>query len=142
MILSGKALKELEVEQIFYKVNQKPGKPLFFGKNENTLLFALPGNPAAALSCFYMYVYPSFKKMAGLEHTLPKVMQLLLKLLKKGDRPQFLKAIYKEGKVSILEGQSSAMLQTFAVANALVKMPGDMEEIKINDTVEVFVLPV
>ena len=61
---------------------------------------------------------------------------------KNGDRPQFLKAIYKEGEVSILEGQSSAMLQTFSVANALVKMPGDVEQIKVNDEVEVILLPV
>ena len=139
----GKALKKLDIEQIFYRVNQKPGKPLFFGKNKNTVLFALPGNPAAALTCFYMYVYPSVKKMAGLDNDLKKIIAIFgSNFMKKGDRPQFLKAIYEEGKVAILEGQSSAMLQTFAVANALVKMPGDMEEIRINDTVEVFVLPV
>src|SRR5690606_7278960 len=61
----GKALRELEVEEIFYKVNQKPGKPLFFGKKENTLIFALPGNPAAALTCFYLYILPSINKMMG-----------------------------------------------------------------------------
>ena len=106
-------------------------------------MFALPGNPAAALTCFYIYVYASLQKMAGSDDTLPKVMATSTSnFVKKGDRPQFLKAIYKEGKVTILEGQSSAMLQTFAVANALVKMPGDMEEIKINDTVEVLLLPV
>ncbi|MFZ0490697.1 MAG: gephyrin-like molybdotransferase Glp [Salegentibacter sp.] len=138
----GKAVKELDIEQVFYKVNQKPGKPLFFGKNEKTILFALPGNPAAALSCFYIYVYASLQILAGSDDTLPKVMATSTSnFVKKGDRPQFLKALYKEGKVSILDGQSSAMLQTFAVANALVKMPGDMEEIKINDTVEVLLLP-
>ena len=48
----GKALQELKVSQLFYKVKQKPGKPLFFGKKNDTYVFALPGNPAAALSCF------------------------------------------------------------------------------------------
>ena len=52
----GKALRELGVNEVFYKVKQKPGKPLFFGKTDNTLVFALPGNPAAALTCFYIYV--------------------------------------------------------------------------------------
>lgn len=139
----GKSLQQLDIEQIFYKVNQKPGKPLFFGKNKNTTLFALPGNPAAALTCFYMYVVPSVQKMARLDYNLKKVMATSsTHFTKKGDRPQFLKAIYNKGKVSILEGQSSAMLQTFALANALVKMPGELEEIEINDTVEVFLLPV
>ena len=139
----GKALKKLEIEEIFYKVNQKPGKPLFFGKNDHTLLFALPGNPAAALSCFYIYVYTALQKMTGLKNTLTKVMAISASNFeKKGDRPQFLKAIYNDGTVTILEGQSSAMLQTFAISNALVKMSGDLDQIKINDMVEVLLLPI
>lgn len=139
----GKALKELAVEQIFYKVNQKPGKPLFFGKSEGALLFALPGNPAAALSCFYLYVYPAVQKMSGLDSELKRLNAVSTsEFLKRGNRPQFLKAIYNNGKVAVLEGQSSAMLQTFAVANALVKMPGELEQIKVHDRVEVILLPI
>ena len=139
----GRALKELTVKEVFYKVNQKPGKPLFFGKHEQTTLFALPGNPAAALTCFYIYVQTALLKMTGKNFNLNKVMATSRSdFFKNGDRPQFLKAIYKEGEVSILEGQSSAMLQTFSIANALVKMPGNVEQIKVNDKVEVNLLPV
>ena len=66
----------------------------------------------------------------------------LQNILKKGDRTQFLKAIYKNHKVTILEGQSSAMQQTFALANALVYVPETMDSIKINDNVEVILLPI
>jgi molybdopterin molybdotransferase len=59
----GKALQQLNVEQCFYKVMQKPGKPLYFGKKDSTTIFALPGNPAAALTCFYIYVYIALQKM-------------------------------------------------------------------------------
>ncbi|WP_333667080.1 molybdopterin molybdotransferase MoeA, partial [Flavobacterium sp.] len=45
----GKALETLEVETLFYKVSQKPGKPLLVGKKDEKLIFALPGNPAASL---------------------------------------------------------------------------------------------
>ena len=69
----GRALKELDVKEIFYKVNQKPGKPLFFGKHQQTLLFALPGNPAAALTCFYVYVQTALLKMRGEKFDLNKV---------------------------------------------------------------------
>lgn len=140
----GKALKELDVNEIFYKVWQKPGKPLFFGKHEDTLLFALPGNPAAALTCFYMYVYLALQKLVGLKGDVLQTVTAKSASLfvKNGNRPQFLKAIYKNGEVRVLEGQSSAMLQTFAMANALVKMSGDLEQIKIGDTVEVILLPV
>ena len=36
----GKALESLNVETLFYKVNQKPGKPLFFGRKGNKFVFA------------------------------------------------------------------------------------------------------
>ncbi|MCB4798102.1 molybdopterin molybdotransferase MoeA [Neotamlana laminarinivorans] len=140
----GKALKELKVNEIFYKVKQKPGKPLFFGKKNNTSIFALPGNPAAALSCFYIYVYMALQKMMNrTEIELPRKQAISsCNFTKKGDRPQFLKAIYSEGKVEILEGQNSSMLQTFALSNALVFIPEDTQEVKINDTVETILLPV
>ncbi|KJD36564.1 molybdenum cofactor biosynthesis protein [Tamlana sedimentorum] len=140
----GKALKELHVKEHFYKVKQKPGKPLFFGKKNNTSVFALPGNPAAALTCFYIYVYIALQKMMNrTEIELPKTRaKSLSNFIKRGDRPQFLKGIYSEGKVEILDGQNSSMLQTFALANALVFLPEHTQEVKINDSVETILLPV
>ena len=140
----GKALNELNVEEIFYKVNQKPGKPLFFGKKDSTLLFALPGNPAAALTCFYMYVFVALQKLTGIEGKgLVKVFAKSASNYEKiGDRSLLLKASYKDGEVTILEGQSSAMLQTFAVSNALVKMSDGLDKIHVDDVIEVMLLPV
>lgn len=139
----GKALHELEVEEVFYKVKQKPGKPLFFGKKDDTLIFALPGNPAAALSCFYIYVYSALQIIQNNPSiNLPRITaKSNTNYIKKGDRSQFLKAIYKNGTVSLLEGQSSAMLQTFAISNALVYLPSNRSEIKVNEEIEVILLP-
>ena len=140
----GKALKELQVEELFYKVKQKPGKPLFFGKKHHTSIFALPGNPAAALTCFYVYVYIALQNMMNKKvNELPRVKaKSVSNFTKKGDRPQILKAIYNNEEVEILEGQNSSMQQTFAISNALVYAPEDVNEIKINDTVETILLPV
>ncbi|UKM64418.1 molybdopterin molybdotransferase MoeA [Flavobacteriaceae bacterium GSB9] len=140
----GKALKELAVEEVFYKVKQKPGKPLFFGKKEGTNIFALPGNPAAALTCFYVYVYIALQNMMGRENNQLPYMKAksLSNFEKKGDRPQFLKAIYIKGNVEILEGQSSATQHTFALSNALVFIPEHVTKIEINDSVETILLPV
>lgn len=139
----GKALEELKVEALFYKVKQKPGKPLFFGKKEGKIIFALPGNPAAALSCFYIYVYIALQKMMNNNDVeLPRIKaKSLSKFIKHGDRPQFLKAIYNNEEVEILEGQSSAMLQTFALSNAFVYIPEDVSNIEIGDVLEVILLP-
>ena len=140
----GKALQELNVNQLFYKVKQKPGKPLFFGKKGGKIIFALPGNPAAALSCFYIYVYTALKKISGdIQFSLPKITaKSKTNYIKKGDRAQFLKAIYANQMVEILEGQNSSMLHTFALANALVYLPETTGTIKQNDYVEVNLLPI
>lgn len=140
----GKSLKELQTEELFYKVKQKPGKPLFFGRKNDTLIFALPGNPAAALSCFYVYVYIALQKIMNREKLeLPRLKATSVSnFKKKGDRPQFLKAIYNEGKVKLLEGQNSSMLQTFALSNALVFVPETVTEVKVNDTLETILLPI
>ncbi|MFS4482952.1 molybdopterin molybdotransferase MoeA [Hyunsoonleella sp. 2307UL5-6] len=139
----GKALIELKVEELFYKVKQKPGKPLFFGKKNETKVFALPGNPAAALSCFYIYVYITLQQFMNREVLeLPRVKVTSTSTFeKRGDRPQFLKGIYNNGKVEILDGQNSSMLQTFAVANALVFAPAELTTIKIGTELEVILLP-
>ncbi|TNE99261.1 MAG: molybdopterin molybdenumtransferase MoeA, partial [Bacteroidetes bacterium] len=50
------ALTENGVEEVFYKVRQKPGKPLYFGRKERKVVFGLPGNPSSALTSFYIYV--------------------------------------------------------------------------------------
>jgi molybdopterin molybdotransferase len=140
----GKALLELGVEQLFYKVKQKPGKPLFFGKKDETYVFALPGNPASALSCFYVYVNMAMQRLSGnLSYKSPKIKaKSVSNFIKKGDRAQFLKAIHNNGEVQILEGQNSSMIHTFALANALVYIPETTSEIKVNDTVNVILLPI
>jgi molybdopterin molybdotransferase len=139
----GKTMQSLAVEQIFYKVKQKPGKPLFFGVKNNKYFFGLPGNPASSLSCFYNYVIPALELFQGnCICELPKLVATITHdFIKKGDRAQFLKAFFKEGKVTILEGQASSMLHTFARANALVFLPEEANIVKINQEVEVVLLP-
>ena len=139
-----RALQELEVTPLFYKVKQKPGKPLFFGRKGSKFVFALPGNPAASLSCFYVYVHLALQKLSGnLQFSVQKTKaKSQTSFQKKGDRAQFLKAAYENGKVTILEGQSSAMLHTFALANALVYIPETVYTVMENDWVEVLLLPI
>lgn len=140
----GKALLNIGVKQLFYKVKQKPGKPLFFGKKDDSYVFALPGNPASALSCFYVYVQTALQQLSGnLGFELPKTKaKSVSNFIKRGDRGQFLKAIYSNGTVEILEGQNSSMIHTFALANALVHISETNSEIKINDLVDVILLPI
>ncbi|UWY27898.1 molybdopterin molybdotransferase MoeA [Flavobacterium sp. TR2] len=126
------ALLKNGVEELFYKINQKPGKPMFFGAKKDTLVFALPGNPASSLTNFYIYVYPAVKNKMGFSNThLPKIVRKLDNAIANDTgKTLFLKALYNETSVEILQGQGSSMLNSFAVANGLVIVPHDTESIK------------
>ena len=126
------ALLENDVEELFYKINQKPGKPMFFGKKEETLVFALPGNPASSLTNFYIYVCPAIKNKMGFSeiHKTKIIRKLNSDLVNNTGKTLFLKAKYDETTVTVLDGQSSAMLNTFAVANSLLIVPEDVEKYK------------
>ncbi len=139
----GKALNSISVKEVFYKVKQKPGKPLFFGKKDAVSIFGLPGNPAAALSCFYIYVYPLLKKSEGsINPQLTRIsMPMATDYVVKGSRAQFLKAKLQDDGVQILQGQSSAMVRAFGDANALVFLPENSTEIKKGDQVKTILLP-
>lgn len=139
----GQALKEIGVEEIFYRVKQKPGKPLFFGKYEQTYLFALPGNPASTLNCFYVYVYPFLEALMGkTSRGLLRLQQPLAQEFENSSgRALFLKAIIKNHKVTLLTGQASSMIKAFAAANALVYIPSEKKKITQNEWVETLLLP-
>lgn len=135
------ALLKNGVTELFYKINQKPGKPLFFGTKENKIVFALPGNPASSLTCFYVYALPALKKMMGFEAIhLPEMKRKINTAFKNtSGKTLFLKALYEDEKVTVLDSQSSAMLNTFAVANGLIVVPHDVTAIEAQE--EVVILP-
>lgn len=136
------ALLENGVEEHFYTINQKPGKPMFFGSKNETLVFALPGNPASSLTNFYIYVYPAIKNRMGFSDIhLPKLVRKLnTGFINTTGKTLFLKALYDETNVTILEGQSSAMLNTFAIANSLLIVPHNKESLKKGE--QVTLLPI
>jgi molybdopterin molybdotransferase len=61
-----KVFEELGVEKLFHQVNQRPGKPFWFGRSkEGKTVFALPGNPVSTYMCFYRYIRPWILKSLG-----------------------------------------------------------------------------
>lgn len=126
------ALLQNEVKELFYKINQKPGKPMFFGAKDETLVFALPGNPASSLTNFYIYVLPAIKNRIGFSeiHKTKLVRKLNSDIKNDTGKTLFLKAKYDETNVTVLGSQSSAMLNTFAAANSLLIVPQNIEEYK------------
>jgi molybdopterin molybdotransferase len=136
----AQALAALKVETLFHKINQKPGKPLFAGKLEDKMIFALPGNPAAALTCFYVYVLPTLKVISGnaVNYNQSKPIVLAHDYSVRNIRSQFLKASVINNEVTILSHQASSMLNSFAVSNAIVFVLDGTYELTKGDKVEVY----
>jgi molybdopterin molybdotransferase len=63
-----KTLEELKVDPLFYKVQQRPGKPFWFGKhNKGPVVFAFPGNPVATFMCLHRYFLPWLNASLGIK---------------------------------------------------------------------------
>lgn len=137
------ALENNNVAEIFYKIKQKPGKPLYFGKTEKSYVFALPGNPAAALNCFYEYVSMTINIMIGNSIIGFPILHLPINKTynKKAGRSVYLKGLTDFKSVKILEGQGSDALQSFSLANCLIYIPEENTTINQNELVEIHILP-
>jgi len=65
-------LEALGCEPVFHRIEQKPGRPMWFGMSrENKPIFALPGNPVSTLLCMARYVVPAFRRAAGCNDSGP-----------------------------------------------------------------------
>jgi molybdopterin molybdotransferase len=59
------ALAELGVQERFWRVRLKPGKPTWFGQRGEKLVFGLPGNPVSAMVTFHLFARPALRLLAG-----------------------------------------------------------------------------
>ncbi len=119
------AVGENQVKQLFYKLKQRPGKPLYAGEKEGKIVFALPGNPGSVLSCFVQYVKPVIQCWKGDPEAWNHFQNLPLAhdFEKKIPLTQFLKARIQNGKVEVLQGQESFNLIAFGLADGFVEIP-------------------
>ncbi|MFT4854883.1 MAG: molybdopterin molybdotransferase [Algoriphagus sp.] len=134
------ALEKNEVKEVFYKVNQKPGKPFWFGKKDQKYVFALPGNPASTLMCFLVYVAPAILKMHS---DMPIGLSLQqgnseINIQNNFGKTLFLLAKEQNGSIELLPKQASSMLISFSQSNAILVFPADQEELKAGETIYYF----
>lgn len=124
---------ETGFEQIFWKVKQKPGKPLFFaeyshtGKDHRCYLLGLPGNPAAVYVSMQVYGKALLDTLQGNQAGPEWFSAILDHDLKEDARERFLRmhAYFDNGqlKVKSLAKQQSHMLSNLMQANCLVRIP-------------------
>jgi molybdopterin molybdotransferase len=89
-------LADLGVEKLFHRIAQKPGKPMWFGKKNNTILFGFPGNPVSTMMCAVRYFLPWVKENALGINTYPETVVMSEALVNKSDLT-FYQAVKIEG---------------------------------------------
>ena len=120
---------ELGVEEVFWKVAVKPGKPISFGVRESTLVFGLPGNPVSSLVCFELFVRPALLALQGAREPGPAFApgELAAAVRRNPERDEFLRARRRVDRERVLleplTGQESHMIARAAAADALVLVP-------------------
>ena len=125
---------ELGVEEVFWRVSVKPGKPIAFGVRERTLVFGLPGNPVSALVGFTLFVEPAIRALQGVPDPLPRFDRGRLAAARRRnpERDELVRARLRRSEdgplLEPLTGQESHMIARSAAADALVFVPrGDGE---------------
>jgi molybdopterin molybdotransferase len=121
---------DLGVEEIFWRVAVKPGKPISFGVRGATLLFGLPGNPVSTLVGFELFVRPALRALEGERDPGPRFRRApLARPVRRNDmRDELVRARWRGGELEALGGQESHMIVRAAGADALVLVPrGDGE---------------
>ena len=128
---------ELGVEEVFWRVSVKPGKPIAFGVRERTLVFGLPGNPVSALVGFLLFVEPAIRALEGVPEPLPRFDhgRLAGARRRNPERDELVRArLRRSAEGPLLEplsGQESHMIARSAGADALVLVPrgeGDLAD--------------
>lgn len=131
----------------FWKVNMKPGKPLAFAVLRGKPVFALPGNPVAAMVSFETFVRPAILRMTGHKRIFRPVVpaELTEPVKNKGDRPHLIRVFVemRDGRyvASTTGSQCSARLSSLTEGNGLtvvapgaILSPGDEIAVSLFDS--------
>jgi molybdopterin molybdotransferase len=139
-----KALEELEVEKLFHKVQQRPGKPFWFGKDANgALVFAFPGNPVATFMCVYRYFLPWLQTSFGLGEVKPVYAVLNNRYYFQPPLKCFLQVKlhyneYCQLMATPVEGNGSGDFANLADADAFMELPPERGEFKRGEVFKVW----
>jgi molybdopterin molybdotransferase len=139
--LVRRILAELGVEEVFWGIAVKPGKPLAFGVRASTLVFGLPGNPVSSLVGAEVFVRPALLALQGAKVPGPVFFEgrLAAAVRRNSHRDEFVRATSAASENGVLldpvRGQESHMIARAAAADALVLAPRGEGELGAGESV-------
>lgn len=144
--LVRQTLADLGVTEHFWKIAQKPGKPLTFGTRDRVPIFGLPGNPVSSLVCFYLYVRPALRALSGLSRLhLPTVSATAAERIQTArGLTEFVRCTLEEEagtyRARTTGSQSSGVLRSLSLGQGLLVAPPDVTTIDAGASVRVILL--
>jgi molybdopterin molybdotransferase len=139
--LVRKTQERLRVQELFWGVAVKPGKPVAFGVRRDHLVFNLPGNPVSVLVTFELFVRPAVNALLGLPEPLPAYERgvLAAPVARNPHRDEFVRAHADAGNGEVrldpLSGQESHMIVRAGRADSLVAVPAGEGELAAGEAV-------
>ena len=118
--------RELGVDEVFWGVAVKPGKPVSFGVRGDTLVFGLPGNPVSSLVACALFVLPAIEALQGAAEPGPRFEpgRLAADVRRDPRRDVLLRSTAAPGEAGLellpVRGQESHMIVRAAEADSLV----------------------
>ena len=137
--LVGQAAGLAGMEQAFYKVAMRPGKPLMAGRLGVAVMIGLPGNPVSAMVCGHVFVAPVIRAMLGLPAcaTPRQTAVLAAALPANGSREHYLRARHTPDGVTAFDKQDSSLLTVLSAADCLIVQPADDGPRAVGDMVQI-----
>jgi molybdopterin molybdotransferase len=117
---------ELGVQELFWRVKMRPGKPLSFGVRDATLVFGIPGNPVSVLVCFELFVTPALAALQGAVSPRPRFTRarLATAVTQNRERDDLIRVtVNSAGTLDPVRDQQSHQISITATADGLARIP-------------------
>ena len=138
------AFADCGVDELFWRVRIKPGKPVWFGRRGGTLVFGLPGNPLSTIVCFCVFIEPALRRLLGEAAARPRLEpgRLTTPARASDGRTTFLTAALRPGADGVLEAtpterQGSHMTGALGESDGFAVAPEEAGELRAGAPVDV-----
>ena len=144
--LVRQVLDELEVRQVFWKIEIKPGRPTAFAMRGGTPVFSLPGNPVSTLLTFEQFVRPALLRMMGHRKVFRPLVAATFQdeIPRKPGRVSFVRVRLERRGSELLAWsagkQDTGILKTMIQADGIAVIPADRGNLRPGSAVDVQVL--